>query len=72
MCIDRTMTNTLLCSDPGMPCSNEKNKLNLYGIYSFNGCLLNTYYALPMVWAMGLQGYIRQIKSCLKKLHLSG
>lgn len=72
MPMDRTMTNTLLYSNPGMPCSNEKNKLNLHGIYSFNGYLLNTYYALPIVLAMGLQGSTRQIRSCLKKLHLSG
>lgn len=30
------MTNTWLYADPGTPCSNEKNELDLYGLYSFS------------------------------------
>ena len=30
------MTNTWLYEDPGTPGSNEKNKLDLYGLYSFS------------------------------------
>ena len=30
------MTNTWLYEDPGTLCSNEKNELDLYGLYSFS------------------------------------
>ena len=45
MSINRRMTNKWLYSDHRTPCSNEKNKLNLYGAHSFNrfiGHLLRT------------------------------
>lgn len=53
MFINRRMTNKWLYSDPGTPCSNEKNKLDLYRIYLLNRYLLNTYYVPYTVFGTG-------------------
>lgn len=53
MLINRRMTNKWLYSDPGTPCSNEKNKLDLYRIYLLNRYLLNIYYVSYTVFGTG-------------------